>query len=404
MGCGIAQEAARPWCANSDNAGVDWYLLEYPDLRRRFTSGMPTLRLPAIASYSALGLPPPMGAIPFMSLRGCAIGGFIVALLFLGRSDLNEQTLFGDSRGRLSVQPDPAEISTGRCGVDRPQVPMVYIEDPYQMGNWWYGMGYLMTYIYLRDDIEEKVVPSMPTIPEKDWREWGKREHAYYFYFDDAFHWKDLSESFRWRVHIGPPMAHVSTGGEQKFQANVRFRRGVVRGSAHGEKINDKGLYRAPWARFGQPNGTLFVDPPAVNLAPGEQIRFSAFANREMNLNVVVREPGTAQPVGKTSVRVDQVSVPEVVRWSVDPPDAGTISADGLYTAPTHPGKVTIRGIGFTDPARPGRATVSVGEFVPILIRAGTDADYGYESGSAYSSTAAVSGTSTPEVYQSERF
>jgi hypothetical protein len=93
-----------------------------------------------------------------------------------------------------------------------------------------------------------------------------------------------------------------------------------------------------------------------------------------------------------------------VVRWSVDPPDAGTISADGLYTAPTHPGKVTIRGIGFTDPARPGRATVSVGEFVPIRIRAGTDADYGYESGSVYSSTAAVSGTSTPEVYQSERF
>ena len=109
------------------------------------------------------------------------------------------------------------------------------------------------------------------------------------------------------------------------------------------------------------------------------------------------------------------------VTWSVSP-SAGAVSPTGLYTAPaTIPTTVTVyvkaTSVADTTKSASGAVTLTPGSttFTPIRVNAGgpsyTDpsgktwsADTGFDTGSTYSTTQTIAGTSTPVLYQSERF
>jgi hypothetical protein len=106
------------------------------------------------------------------------------------------------------------------------------------------------------------------------------------------------------------------------------------------------------------------------------------------------------------------------VTWSLNPA-VGSISASGLYTAPgsissTSTVKVTATSV--ADPTKSASASVTLtaggsSAFTPIRINGGgpgyTDpsgkvwkADTGYDAGNAYGTGAAITGTTTPGLYQ----
>ena len=109
------------------------------------------------------------------------------------------------------------------------------------------------------------------------------------------------------------------------------------------------------------------------------------------------------------------------VAWSMSP-SLGTLSSAGLYTAPatiTAAQTVVIQATSAADGTTSATATVTLqpsgSGFTPIRVNAGgpayTDslgnawsADTGYFSGSVYTVSAPVSGTSDTKLYQSERY
>jgi hypothetical protein len=75
------------------------------------------------------------------------------------------------------------------------------------------------------------------------------------------------------------------------------------------------------------------IDPPATVVLVGEQLQFVA---------TVTGLPDTS------------------VTWSVDEPGGGTVSADGLYTAPSTTGTYTVRATSQAEPSATATAAVSV--------------------------------------------
>lgn len=108
------------------------------------------------------------------------------------------------------------------------------------------------------------------------------------------------------------------------------------------------------------------------------------------------------------------------VTWSLAPA-VGTITTGGLYTAPSNipaTQTVTVTATSIADATKSGAATVTLSSpfaAVPIRVHAGgaalTDsagqawsADTGFSGGSTYSVGTAIAGTTTPALYQSERW
>jgi hypothetical protein len=140
-------------------------------------------------------------------------------------------------------------------------------------------------------------------------------------------------------------------------------------------------------------NVGVAVTPDSANLTAGQQQRFTA---------TVTGSPNTA------------------VTWSLSPSGAGSIAADGLYTAPPTvmaEQTVTVTATAAADPARTASATIRVRPaFTPIRVNAGaaapwTDAagqvwsaDTGYVGGAAYAVGAPIANTTSDPLYQSERW
>jgi hypothetical protein len=129
---------------------------------------------------------------------------------------------------------------------------------------------------------------------------------------------------------------------------------------------------------------------------------------------------GTILPVRACGVPGRQVQFTSEARrmtWSLQPPDAGTVSQSGLYTAAQQTPKEAVQVLAHdpSDPAWMARATVEFGNSAPIRIAAGHakaialagqewGADANYDGGNTYASSKIVKGTTTPELYQKERF
>jgi hypothetical protein len=109
------------------------------------------------------------------------------------------------------------------------------------------------------------------------------------------------------------------------------------------------------------------------------------------------------------------------VTWSMNP-QVGTLSTNGLYTAPasiTATQNVTVTATSVADTTQSATSTVTLnppaGTFTPIRVHSGgaayTDsqglvwsADTGFSAGSTASTTSSVAGTPDPALYQTERY
>jgi hypothetical protein len=108
------------------------------------------------------------------------------------------------------------------------------------------------------------------------------------------------------------------------------------------------------------------------------------------------------------------------VTWSIDP-QVGSISSMGLYAAPLSVSAaqtVTVTATSAADPTRSASAVVNLipaGSFTPIRVNAGGPAytdpagqtwsvDTGFKGGSTYATSAAITNTTTPALYQTERY
>jgi hypothetical protein len=104
--------------------------------------------------------------------------------------------------------------------------------------------------------------------------------------------------------------------------------------------------------------------------------------------------------------------------WSLSPPGAGTITAEGLYTAPSaimEPQTVRVSAHRSGAPAVAATALLTLSMPLPVRIAAGgaglTDeagrvwhADASFDGGHTFFSGGPIEGTGTPELYRNERF
>jgi hypothetical protein len=207
------------------------------------------------------------------------------------------------------------------------------------MGPWWYGcFGSLFKFTYLRHDIDEVIVPTMPSVSADLRAKWLSHKNAFFFRYDEDYNWYDATREFR-----------------------------------------DASLQ----------HGTIL--PVRACGVPGRQVQF----------RVEAAAPSEARRV----------------TWSLQPPDSGTISQSGLYTAAQQAPKQAVQILADdpSDPAWMARSTLEFGNSAPIRIAAGHakaialagqewGADASYDGGNTYASSKIVKGTTTPELYQKERF
>lgn len=110
----------------------------------------------------------------------------------------------------------------------------------------------------------------------------------------------------------------------------------------------------------------------------------------------------------------------QAVNWSISPANVGAISASGLYTAPTTVAaatSVTITATSVADPTKADISRISLSPptaFSPIRVNAGGPsftegpgkvwaADSGFIGGTSSSTGTAITGTTTPTLYQTWR-
>lgn len=162
-------------------------------------------------------------------------------------------------------------------------------------------------------------------------------------------------------VTISPQNQTLRLGDTLQFSANVTGVADtgvtwIVQGTGSGGTISPSGLYTAPLVA-----GTYTVsarsnaDPTRqattqVTVVPGTEVRLD-FPTTEL-----IAIPGStitfrARVIGNTNRNFT---------WSVTQPGGGTITSEGVYTAPTTPGTYTIVATSTADPARTASQTVRV--------------------------------------------
>jgi hypothetical protein len=154
----------------------------------------------------------------------------------------------------------------------------------------------------------------------------------------------------------------------------------------------------------------------AVNVTTGQIVIQLTAVQSDPTINAIEISPVTVTPASITlsAGQTQQFNASTSVTWAAD---VGSISASGLYTAPSSvntPQTAIVTATSTSDPTMTGYAMINL---VPGAIRvnaggaAYTDpqgrlwsADTGYSGGSTYSVGSAITGTTTPTLYQSERY
>jgi hypothetical protein len=163
--------------------------------------------------------------------------------------------------------------------------------------------------------------------------------------------------------------------------------------------------------------GLKAMDRPFVVTVTGGQITIQLTAvQSDPTINAIEISPLTVTPSSATVAAsgTQPFTASTGVNWSVD---VGTITAAGLYTAPSNiatPQTAIVTATSTADATLVGYAMVNL---IPAAIRvnaggpAYTDAqgnlwsaDNGFNGGSTYSVTSAITGTTTPAIYQTERY
>ena len=222
-------------------------------------------------------------------------------------------------------------------------------------------------------------------------------------------------------VSVSPASASVGPSQSRQFTATVTgTANSAVTWSLNPAvgTVSAAGLYTAPATVTIQQTVTVtatsVADPTktgsaAVTLAPVVAVAVSPPA---ATLNASQSQQFTATVTG---------TVNTAVTWSLNPA-VGSVSAAGLYTAPatvTIQQTVTVTATSVADPTKTASGVVTLtpppAAFTPIRVNAGggayTDpggnlwaADTGYNGGATYITPAAIANTTTPALYQSERY
>lgn len=131
---------------------------------------------------------------------------------------------------------------------------------------------------------------------------------------------------------------------------------------ANGGSISGTGAYVAP----GFQAGTFHVRATSVSMP-------SLYAEAAVNVSLVevtASVPGIQ--VGLNEVKSLSATVTGAsdlgLTWSVDQPDGGTITADGTYTAPSHPGAYAIHATSTADATKSALIQVTVQQAIAVAI------------------------------------
>lgn len=73
--------------------------------------------------------------------------------------------------------------------------PLVYVEDGKGIGAWYFGE--LFKVVYLRPELIQEIMPAMNKVSRGKCEEWLKAPNAFFFRYDDDYHWHDATEEFR---------------------------------------------------------------------------------------------------------------------------------------------------------------------------------------------------------------
>lgn len=134
---------------------------------------------------------------PSPAARRIAISAFFCCSLLLGREDLRIELFAGSHATGYRINHsliDHPPVIAAALG----NAPLIYIEDRLGMGPWWYGcFGNLFKFAYLRHDLEESIVPLMPSVSREARDKWLAHPNAFFFRYDDNYDWHDASADFR---------------------------------------------------------------------------------------------------------------------------------------------------------------------------------------------------------------
>ena len=224
-------------------------------------------------------------------------------------------------------------------------------------------------------------------------------------------------------VSVSPATVTLTAGQQQQFTATVTgtSNTAVTWSVSQGPgSISTSGLYTAPSTITNPQTATVKATSVAdgttattavVTLNPPTSITVTVSPSTA-TLTASQQQQFTASVTGTTNT---------AVTWSISQ-GPGSISTSGLYTAPsmiTSMQTATVEAISAADGTTAGTATVTLnplaGTFTAIRINSGggvyTDpsnqvwiSDAGFTGGSTYVGTNTITGTTTPQLYQSERY
>lgn len=190
---------------------------------------------------------------------------------------------------------------------------------------------------------------------------------------------------------LTPAVATVRQGATQNFTATVsgsdpRVQWSIAEGDAGGS-VNGRGLYQAPFSA-----GVYHL--VATSVADGSRSAVAVITVPAETLSVAVTPALSTLRSDQTVQLTASVSgsAEKRVYWSAD---KGSVTQDGLYTAPHGEGSYRVTAQSFADPTKSGSAFVTVVAEVEVRI---DPAQVVVHAGDSVQLTARVSGTSDRTV------
>ncbi len=179
----------------------------------------------------------------------------------------------------------------------------------------------------------------------------------------------DGSESENSPIQIAPASPELAPGESVQFTASARTQPGesvewaVV--EASGGSIDANGHYTAPGT---EGTYTVTASLPSVGALQATAVHVTR------KVRVGVSPSAVTLAVGESVALTASVTGPvNTVTWSVgDPTAGGTVTAAGVYTAPSTAGVYTVVATSTVDPTRMGAATITVTSLAPPPATTGT--------------------------------